>query len=282
MTELVNFEFIYVPNPDGKGPVPFAQLYFGVEGGNPKEVGDQIPVYAIQEDDTRVEMSQPVLTNSGGVPTYNGNPVRLVVDITPYSLHVDDAQGNQVYYSFGSSGGDAEELVTEVETLADGQIIVNFSTVTTDGAVFYVGGTSVDRGRLAENIDYNITGTNAITLENSFPSGSIITALQIQIDDVEQTVVDYFNIINATTPYLLGEGDSGSFIVFDDAADAVIDVPDSLTEGHSILTANKGGGLVSFNLTGTDTLRGVAAIADATSMMTLAKLAPTVYQSSER
>ena len=87
----------YYPDPTAGRPVSNGYIYVGDPDTDPEVVGNQKQVSALQEDTTTVNIPQPVRTNSGGVPTYNGSPVTLFVD-GDYSLKVLNSSQSQVYY----------------------------------------------------------------------------------------------------------------------------------------------------------------------------------------
>lgn len=78
-------------------PLFNASIYVGVPDLDPEIPANQLQIVGIQEDGAEVNLNQPVLTGSGGYPTYNGSPVRLSVD-GAYSLKINDKQGSQEYY----------------------------------------------------------------------------------------------------------------------------------------------------------------------------------------
>jgi hypothetical protein len=94
--------------------------------------------------------------------------------------------------------------------------------------------------------------------------------------------VQYFTITNVTTPYTLQAIDSGSTIVFDDASDVILNIPDGLFLGTASIIVNIGGGSLSLAMTGADTIRGAVIIGDVNGQLSVQKLAPTIWQSSER
>jgi len=93
----VQFNPQYYPNPDKGKPISLGSIYVGIPDLDPVIPANQKQITIIQEDGTRVEVSQPVNTNAGGTPTYLGSVVTLMVD-GDYSLKVLDSYGSQVYY----------------------------------------------------------------------------------------------------------------------------------------------------------------------------------------
>ena len=64
--------------------------------------------------------------------------------------------------------------------LTAGQVVVDFPTLTTASCSFYITGKDTDNGRLAIGTDYSVTDSLQITLTDSYPSGTKITAVQVQ------------------------------------------------------------------------------------------------------
>ncbi len=94
---LINFPILYIPSPDQGRPLFGGQIYVGIEDLDPQIPANQKQLNVIQEDGTVAPVTQPFLLSTGGVPVYNGNPVRL--DVTGnYSIKILSKLGAQVYY----------------------------------------------------------------------------------------------------------------------------------------------------------------------------------------
>jgi len=65
------------------------------------------------------------------------------------------------------------DVIQEVQTLADEQTVVNFSTVNTNGLAVYIEGV-----RLVSGTDFTATGAAQITLASSYPGGYTLHAYQ--------------------------------------------------------------------------------------------------------
>ena len=93
------FPFAYVPDPNKGKPVALGELYFGEADKDPESF--PIQVYAKQEDGTLIAISLggAIELSAGGVPTYNGSPVQLVVFESPFSLKAFDRLGCLLYTS---------------------------------------------------------------------------------------------------------------------------------------------------------------------------------------
>jgi hypothetical protein len=111
-------------NDTSKGrPIFNGDIYVGIVDLDPEIPANQKQVTARQEDGTEVEIGQPVKTNSGGNPTYNGSPIVLLVE-GAYSIKVLDKQGNQEFYQADVTKGIP---ITE-ETLSDSLVTATGST----------------------------------------------------------------------------------------------------------------------------------------------------------
>jgi len=98
------FPFAYVPDPDKGKPIALGEMFFGEADKDPESF--PIQVYAKQEDGTEVPISLggAIELSAGGVPVYDGSPVQLVTDVSPYSLRVKDKNGAQKYFAEFVSG----------------------------------------------------------------------------------------------------------------------------------------------------------------------------------
>jgi hypothetical protein len=104
---VVQLDNGYYPFFNKGKPIFNGFIYIGEPDLDPETPANQIDVYYIQEDNTRVLASQPIRTSSGGVPTFNGSPVRIIVEQFNYSLKVKDSQDNQIYYNEDVAGAEA-------------------------------------------------------------------------------------------------------------------------------------------------------------------------------
>jgi len=108
MTTRTIFPFDYIADPDKGRPLFQAKLYFGEADKNPKQFPRQ--AFAIQEDGTEIPLpssinTPAIFTGSGGVPEYNGLPVRIAIDGN-YSFLVEDRLGVQKYFVEDALQGD--------------------------------------------------------------------------------------------------------------------------------------------------------------------------------
>jgi hypothetical protein len=198
MANVVKLNPEYFPNPDRGRPVNLGSVYVGKPDLDPEVVANQKQVSVQQEDGSIVNVSQPVSLSAGGVPTYNGSPVTLLVD-GDYSLKVLNSSGSQVYYVpsdlsltetvLSSWGCDIAEAVTAIgatettlivdctATIADGITVTIPSTMTLQyvrgGLIQGTAGggieTLVINGGLIADPSQQIFGSN-LTVTGTFPS----------------------------------------------------------------------------------------------------------------
>lgn len=94
---LINFPLLYIPDPDLGRPLFAGKIYVGQPDTDPTIPANQKQLRVVQEDGTLVNISQPMVLSSGGVPVYDGSPVRLDVE-GDYSLKILSRLDSQVYY----------------------------------------------------------------------------------------------------------------------------------------------------------------------------------------
>jgi len=87
----------YFPLFDKGSPVSSGYIYIGEPDLDPEIVANQKAITFLQENGTEVPGSQPVRTSAGGVPTYNGSPVTVLID-GDYSVKVLNKDQTQEYY----------------------------------------------------------------------------------------------------------------------------------------------------------------------------------------
>jgi hypothetical protein len=101
-------------------------------------------------------------------------------------------------------------LITREESivLTAGQTVITLTEFTTTQTAYYISGQSVDQGRLISNTDYIVNSTTQITLTDSYPVGTRLTA--VQNEGVEAVVSDIqtFNDIAEMKQATLGVGDT--------------------------------------------------------------------------
>lgn len=104
MNNVVINPYEYFADPTKGRPIFNGSVYIGQPDTDPEVPANQKQVYARQEDGNDVAIPQPVLTNAGGYPTYNGSVIAIVVD-GPHSLKVNNKDGSQLLYSSNSYNG---------------------------------------------------------------------------------------------------------------------------------------------------------------------------------
>ena len=110
----------------------------------------------------------------------------------------------------------------EVQTLASGQTVVEFSSPIIKG-VFYLSGDDTDNGRLVEGVDYTANATTQrITLTQSHPAGTrviLVGVSHVEVDD--KTILSFATLDDLrntemhtvySSAYLEQEGRAGMFV----------------------------------------------------------------------
>ena len=97
---------------------------------------------------------------------------------------------------------------TENVVLTEAQTVVVFSDVTTTQTAYYVSGVNVDQGRLSPTVDYNVTNSTTITLTSTFPTGTIITAVQNEGAEEVQSDIQVFDNVAVMKAAPLNTGDT--------------------------------------------------------------------------
>ncbi|HBY5225848.1 TPA: hypothetical protein RFV60_003912 [Klebsiella pneumoniae subsp. ozaenae] len=88
------------------------RVYIGAPDTDPVNPANQIPVYIQNEDGSEVQVSQPIIINTGGFLVYNGQISKFVVSQN-YSMAVYDSYGVQQYYWPNLSTLDPNAALTE-------------------------------------------------------------------------------------------------------------------------------------------------------------------------
>lgn len=179
----------YFPYTDKGQPVYNGALFIGQPGLNPKEFPQQ--VFAI--DSQGVSVSLPfgvnipcINTGAGGVPLYQGQPVRLVTS-GDYSILLEDKKGAQIYYSqteTGSYQGDGQSVINDFESIS-GASLAEFNNNSTKA----LGDFAVDSANAIANSGYNFD-------LGEFTSGKTVTAANQALHHN-----DIYYITTAALPY---------------------------------------------------------------------------------
>jgi hypothetical protein len=112
---VINFPILYIPDPTRGRPLFNGQIFVGEPDLEPTIEINQKQLNVVQEDGTVVPVDQPFPLSAGGVPVYNGEPVRLDVDGN-YSIKILSKQGAQVFYIENVFEG---QPVTELDLIND-------------------------------------------------------------------------------------------------------------------------------------------------------------------
>ena len=101
----INAPYPYFANPSKGVPLANGYIYIGLPDLDPTIPANQVTITAKQEDGTNVPLVQPIRTNAGGLPTYNGGVVQLQNLVTVvYSIQVLDASMVPIYYQAQAYG----------------------------------------------------------------------------------------------------------------------------------------------------------------------------------
>lgn len=147
---VINWEILYIPDPVKGRPLWNGQIFVGEPDLDPETSPKQLNI--VQETGAVVPVSQPFVLSAGGVPVYNGSPVRLDVDGN-YSIRIRDKNGAQTYYVSNVLEG---QPVTEGEMNAafdsqlSGNVAAQFADV--ESAVL---GEPISYPSLASPFDYS-------------------------------------------------------------------------------------------------------------------------------
>ncbi len=128
-----------------------------------------------------------------------------------YDIVIDQGLPTQVkieneLITDAAGGGSGSSAIETIE-LTSGQVLVQF-TVNTEGASFYINGTGADNGRILESVNYSYNQSlNQVTLTNSYPSGTYISAIR-DTGYINEDYVRYFDeLSDAVTSTKLADGD---------------------------------------------------------------------------
>lgn len=176
MSQLLNFD--YIPDPVRGRPLFNAHIYIGEPDTDPVIPFNRKLVTATQQNGTEVNLPQPIRTGSGGVPIYNGSPVRIRIS-PPYSIKVLDSFGAQKYYfpniGSDSDSGGASELVLTAEYVSDNsfRVLGNYTTYVFTGMEVTL-----------KNEDFGTTFITATVNSTSFDgTNTTITTVESVVSD---------------------------------------------------------------------------------------------------
>lgn len=220
-------------------------LYIGVVDRDGEIPENRKRVYAILESGAALEVEQPVRLSAGGVPSYNGYPVRLATDGS-YSLKVKDYTNTQVYFApkvvakslLGYSGIIPEEVQ---EKIGDTLTFTNIEATT---ATFYIAdgrapNTTFNGVIMQRGVDYEAVDESTIRFLSSYSDGSAV--LGRVLDPTGQTVTAE----KGTSPIYLFDTQAEAKLADLSVGDSVI------INGKDSINDGRGGSYVVVS-TGTD------------------------------
>lgn len=227
---------VYIADPDKGKPVPFAKMYFGLPGRDPRLAVNQKLVYVIQEDQSTIAVDQPIICGAGGVPMYNGAVASIAISGT-YSLAIDDKNDEQKYYfeliRQANNQGFNGIIAEEAQTVAFGNLDLTYSSIETTTASFFEsagsGGTEFKGSYLRLDVDYEILSASEIRLLGTTADGTVIIGREM--DPTGQIV-----------PVTTG---ASSIFVFDTIALAKVSdlqIGDTVTLNGGVTSGDKLGG----------------------------------------
>ena len=85
----LNLPIQYFPDPTKGRPVFNGSVFIGIPDLDPEIEANRVPVVIIEEDGTRVDIApsaQPLLTSPGGVITYQGSYVSVLLSIPSIAM----------------------------------------------------------------------------------------------------------------------------------------------------------------------------------------------------
>ena len=100
-------------------PIALGFIFIGEVDKNPIDFPQDISIQ--QENGDIIQIAQPIRTNAGGLPTYNGSTVTILTDGN-YSQLVQDSNENQVYFT-PRVPGEVGEPITDHELLDNRQMV---------------------------------------------------------------------------------------------------------------------------------------------------------------
>ena len=93
----VKLPFEYIPDPASGQPIALGFMYIGKTGLDPTVEANQITVSIRQDNGIPIPITQPISTSAGGVPTYQGSPVTLLIAETTYAIEVQNSALSTIY-----------------------------------------------------------------------------------------------------------------------------------------------------------------------------------------
>jgi hypothetical protein len=106
-------------------------------------------------------------------------------DTTPRAFGSGDIIDHRfTAFAFESMGN--IKTVEDPQTLLSGQLVVTFAGIDTAKCRFYISGIDVDSALLYETTDYSVDSATQITLTQSYPAGSVVTAVENDHEGIDE------------------------------------------------------------------------------------------------
>ncbi len=148
---------------------------------------------AMATDDTGATQLAKAQLNNAGFITTDGTTIFIPYVQVAYDAYMFPTEAeadandttNAIRFADNINPSGLSGTTTEDKTLISGQISVVFPSLDVNVAAFYLFSDDADQGRLYNPKDYSVTGSNTITLTNSYPESSIIRGIQDTPDSTE-------------------------------------------------------------------------------------------------
>lgn len=118
---IVTLGYEYFPDTDKSRAISNGSIFVGVVNLDPEILANQKQVTLRLEDNTEVQVSQPIKTNSGGLPVHVGQVATILVDGS-YAIKVLNQSGAQVFFNPDVTNGvplTVDEGITIVDNVSD-------------------------------------------------------------------------------------------------------------------------------------------------------------------
>lgn len=217
MANLVELGIQYFNDPVRGRPIYRGYIYVGEPDTDPEDIPSNLKdISVITADGTTLAVSQPLRTNTGGNPTYNGEPVKIVTD-GAYSLLVQDLAQRDKFYIRNSSEGELDSGILSFDTRAD-MTTYSSSVGATDGQAVFLAETP------REGLFVYRAGDFTAEFASDPQQGVYVPATNgAWVRDYEQLWFQYFGLLPSNTA-----ADNKAII------DGAIGFAESLTEGEDI------------------------------------------------
>lgn len=107
------------------------KIYIGKIDTDPTIVANQIQVYLEGEDGSLTPVQQPIRTNAGGYPVYNGQVAKFVT-VEGHSMTIQDANGVQLFNYPNVLKYDPDQLRQQLASPSGATLVFNGSTSVAD------------------------------------------------------------------------------------------------------------------------------------------------------